>query len=232
VWFGCGCKIPGSWLQLGSCSGLRADLGHRFGWPCAKRTHIAKHVHRGAKTSDPVSRQTFGRSKSSSIVVSRPESAGRGGYPAVAGVPRSVYRRVLPAVTASHRDAEIERGLRERAVTHHVTRKCCCAGGRPSALTTRLRVWISSRSRSESSSVCMRVCCGSRRWMRRCSPPWLSTWWQATSSARADTGTPRKSGYESFGGALEYRERSSLGPSRSATFTHLSLTTRRSIPHE
>jgi hypothetical protein len=67
-------------------------------------------------------------------------------------------------------------------------------GGKRCALLRRLRVWISTRSRRHSWSVCTRVWYGSHRWTNPSSPRWLSRCWPATSSARADNGFSRKAG--------------------------------------
>jgi hypothetical protein len=112
----------------------------------------------------------------------------------------------------------------------HATRKSCCAGDRRCALPTRLRVWISTRSRRLSWSVCIPVWCVSHRWTKPRSLPWLSTCLPRKSPARADYGLLA---CERFVERLSSCISSARPwPFGSAASTHLWLTTPFAIPHE
>jgi hypothetical protein len=71
----------------------------------------------------------------------------------------------------------------------------CCVGCSALAGRRRLRVWISTRCRSQSWSVCTRAWYGSHRWTQRSSPRWSSRCSPATSPPRAHNEACRSEGW-------------------------------------
>jgi hypothetical protein len=116
---------------------------------------------------------------------------------ATALLPRILLAAVRPDGRATRRrreppsHAEIERGLREKAVTDPRAAAILLRWLQGPARTTH-RVWISTACRRHSWSACTRVWCGSHRWTRPFSRHWLSKCWPATSWPRADGGSSRR----------------------------------------